>query len=110
MVPGVEMERANEEIENSCLFSDNPLVLYLPGTGEGIIGILAGKIAEKYSVPCFVFTDTEGLDFVKGSGRNPSGDIHLKNLLDKISAKMRRKIPEHRTGLCGMEAIREQRL
>ena len=84
----VEMERANEEIENSCLFSDNPLVLYLPGTGEGIIGILAGKIAEKYSVPCFVFTDTEG-PFVKGSGRNPSGDIHLKNLLDKISAKMK---------------------
>lgn len=51
---------------------------------EGIIGILAGKLVEKYDVPSFVFTKPAypgkgGL--YKGSGRS-ARNIHLKKLLD----------------------------
>ena len=49
---------------------------------EGIIGIVAGQLAEKYQVPSFVVTPAnEGL---KGSGRAPKG-YHLKEMLDKAA-------------------------
>ena len=49
---------------------------------EGIVGIIAGNLAEEYHVPVLVFTRTENENVLKGSGR--SGDsCHLKKLLDK---------------------------
>lgn len=60
-----------------------PTVWYDPETKEGIIGIVAGQITEKYAVPSIVFTDTEDEGVLKGSGRCIP-EIHLKETLDKI--------------------------
>ena len=49
----------------------------------GIVGIVAGKLAEKYLVPSFVFADA-GNGIIKGSART-AGDNHLKKMLDSVS-------------------------
>jgi single-stranded-DNA-specific exonuclease len=82
-----EMLRVNEQIEEGAMFADSPIIIYLEGVGEGIVGILAGRVAEDYGVPCIVFTDSKIPGIIKGSGRS-GGDVHLKNLLDETNAKM----------------------
>lgn len=77
------MEKANAYIQDECLYGDLVYSIYLPDINEGILGIIAGRIAEQEKVPAFVFTD-KGTSF-KGSGRT-YGDIHLKNLLDNVNA------------------------
>ena len=47
---------------------------------EGIVGITAGKLCEKYGVPAIVLTKHEGV--YKGSGRS-TPQVHLKELLDQ---------------------------
>lgn len=49
----------------------------------GIVGIIAGKLAEKYLVPSFVFADA-GNGIIKGSART-AGNNHLKQMLDSVS-------------------------
>ncbi len=53
---------------------------------EGIVGLVAGKIAEKFQRPTVVLTKTEktvdGETLYKGSGRT-YGEINLKEILDK---------------------------
>lgn len=76
---------AEEIIERLNMQNDNPLCV-LGDFHEGIIGIIAGRLAEKYRVPCFVFTPTEnytdnGDVIIKGSGRS-YGDNNLKEILD----------------------------
>lgn len=63
-----------------------PIVIYHPQFGEGIIGILAGNLCEKYHCPVIVFTKTS-TGALKGSGRSVGG-IHLKEVLDRISERM----------------------
>lgn len=78
------LKSLEKTIVNNCLFGDCPLCVYSPGLSEGLIGIYAGSLAEKYKVPCFVFTDAEEPGVLKGSGRSYGG-VHLKNLLDSVS-------------------------
>lgn len=65
---------------------ERPIVIYHPKFGEGIIGILAGHLSEKYQCPVIVFTKTEN-GVLKGSGRSIS-EVHLKRTLDQISDTM----------------------
>ena len=50
---------------------------------EGVIGINAAKLCEKYQMPAIVFTKAEDGNF-KGSARSVD-DINLKECLDKVS-------------------------
>lgn len=65
---------------------ERPIVIYHPKFGEGIIGILAGHLSEKYQCPVVVFTKTEK-GVLKGSGRSIP-EVHLKHVLDQISDTM----------------------
>ena len=49
---------------------------------EGIIGIVAGQLEEKYRLPAMVLTETK--DGFKGSARAPKG-FHIKEMLDEVS-------------------------
>lgn len=62
------VEEAVRLIEESKLFHDKVLVVYLPEVHESLAGIIAGRIREKYGKPTFVLTNAE--DGVKGSGRS----------------------------------------
>ncbi len=84
-----------KEVVRKCMESaekmvdpkQRPIVLYNPSIPEGIVGIVAGKLAEKYYTPAIVFTDCGKEGVIKGSGRTIS-EIHLKNTLNQIQDEM----------------------
>lgn len=63
--------------------SRKPIVYYNNSIGEGIIGIIAGRLCENEQCPVIVFTDSSNQELLKGSGRSTK-DIHLKKCLDKM--------------------------
>lgn len=75
------LQKARKVIEDECLFGDAPLVINVPDVQPGIVGILAGELAEEYRVPVFVMS---GDDILKGSARS-FGGYDIKKELDKIS-------------------------
>jgi single-stranded-DNA-specific exonuclease len=58
-------------------------VLYAPGLHEGIIGINAARVVEKFAMPAIVLTDSEN-GMLKGSARSVEG-INMKESLDQVS-------------------------
>ena len=63
-------EQAMEQIKASCP-DDCFYVLGSDGWHQGVIGVVASKIAEKFSLPCILFS-FDG-DVAKGSGRSIKG-------------------------------------
>lgn len=63
--------------------NDRPLVLYIPGINEGIVGIIAGKLSEKYRTPAYVLTDSNEEGIIKGSGRS-FGNYDMSDALNII--------------------------
>lgn len=59
------------------------LVLYRPEWHEGVVGLLASRIKERYHRPTVVFTDSESGD-LKGSARSIDG-LHIRDLLDQLA-------------------------
>ena len=72
----------NSYIKENNMQNDCPLIVYMEGLAEGLLGLFAGSVAEHYKKPCIVLTDTDEEGIIKGSGRT-YGDINLKDLLDK---------------------------
>lgn len=74
------------EIVKSKLQDTSPIIIMEDNTfKKGIVGILAGKLSEKYKVPSLIFAeDPKNKDYFSGSGRCPEG-LNLKELLDKVS-------------------------
>lgn len=70
------IKQANEEHSTR---DDPALVLAMPGWHPGVIGIVAGKLAEKYHKPVVMIAlDQIGAKPGIGSARSPSGvDLHL---------------------------------
>jgi single-stranded-DNA-specific exonuclease len=61
------------------------LCMYDKSWHQGVIGILAGRIKEKYNRPVIAFADA-GNGELKGSARSVSG-IHIRDTLDAIAKK-----------------------
>lgn len=75
--------REAEERAETMLTEKRPIVIYDPQTGEGIIGLVAGYLTEKYGCPAIVFTKSSEEGILKGSGRSIP-QIHLKKVLDSL--------------------------
>ena len=71
-------EQASEQVEEKYA-GDDFILVDLPDAHEGVAGIAAGKLREKYSVPSVIVTDN-GDGLLKGTGRSPEG-IDLFGLL-----------------------------
>lgn len=70
-------------LENLPTFSDEKAIIVRhKDFHEGVVGIIAGKLAEKYKRPAFVFGFNEEKNVWKGSGRS-TGEIHLYDLINK---------------------------
>ncbi len=80
-----EMTEEGLQTALDILYRDNPdadrgvmedvLVVYVPGVHESIVGLIAGKIKERFNYPAIVFTDGcsedgESEKYLKGSGRS----------------------------------------
>lgn len=74
------LEEVLEKIEKEKLYERKTLVVSGQGWHQGVIGIVASKIAEKYVKPVILITYEDKL--AKGSGRTPHG-ISLYDALDK---------------------------
>lgn len=75
------IEKAQQYVANNGLAETAPLVLHIDGIPEGIIGIVAGKMAEQAKAPCiFLAESSKEPNLLKGSARS-YGDVHLFNLL-----------------------------
>ena len=59
------------------------MVLYANSLHEGIIGINAARVVEKYNMPAIVLTDSED-GMLKGSARSVDG-INMKEALDTVA-------------------------
>jgi len=59
------------------------LVLFHPGWHQGVIGLVASRLKERYGRPVFAFAPHED-GLVKGSGRSLPG-LHLRDALDLVS-------------------------
>jgi len=75
-------EIALENIDTTGHYS---LSLYQPEWHQGVVGILASRIKERYHRPVIVFAQA-GDGILKGSGRSISG-LHLRDALDLLSKR-----------------------
>ncbi len=75
-------ERAEIERQIKAQKVQCPIVVHIPDSAPGIIGLHAGWITEKWGVPSIVFNGHG--DECKGSARSVEG-VHIKNLLDECS-------------------------
>lgn len=81
-------EKAEQIIAESKYVGQCPLVIYKKNTfHEGVIGIIAGKLAEKYRVPVIVLGNTKNQEYAKGSGRS-FGNYNMKEMLDRVSDRL----------------------
>lgn len=82
------VEQAVQVIEDAPWKSDKVLLVRLHGCHESLVGIIAGRVREKYYRPVFVFTDAE--EGIKGSGRSIEGYhmfdglMQCQDLLDRF--------------------------
>jgi len=58
--------------------------LFDPGWHQGVIGILAGRLKERFHRPVIVFAKTDSGE-LKGSGRSIPG-VHLRDVLDRVAS------------------------
>ena len=68
-------------------FPDEIIILYDEEFHEGIVGLLAGKIKERFNRPTIILTKVDGA--LKGSCRSIDG-LHLKETLDKVAHLLER--------------------
>ena len=79
--------REDAEINLSAINVDahNSICVMHEEFHQGVIGIVAGRLKEKYHRPTIVFAP-DGMDYLKGSGRSIAG-IHLRDVLDWVNKR-----------------------
>lgn len=64
------------------------MVVFNPGWHQGVVGILAGRLKERFYRPVIAFAQVNenGVTTLKGSARSIAG-VHIRDVLDTIAAK-----------------------
>ena len=70
------------KIEHSTTEIPSGIALYHPEWHQGVVGILASRIKERYHRPVIAFAPC-GDGLLKGSGRSVSG-LHLRDVLERL--------------------------
>ena len=81
-----DLTKLQEELGESLMAQQGSdkkvIVIFHPDFHSGIVGLVAGRLKEKYNRPVIVFTEENGI--LKGSSRSIEG-FHIKDALDKVS-------------------------
>lgn len=85
------MQREAMSALESLHLSDNDALpwgvcLYRPEWHQGVIGILASRIKDRYHRPAIAFADADDGVTIKGSARSING-LHIRDALDAIAAR-----------------------
>ena len=90
-IEGEMLDHALVLLEQQILLLDkdetipDALALYDENWHQGVVGLLASRIKEKFHRPVIAFADS-GNGEIKGSGRSIPG-LHMRDVLDSISKK-----------------------
>jgi len=76
-------DSANISLDDVEMGGQYSISMYQPDWHQGVIGILASRIKERYHRPVIAFADA-GDSLIKGSGRSIPG-LHLRDALDLLS-------------------------
>ncbi|GHF85418.1 single-stranded-DNA-specific exonuclease RecJ [Thalassotalea marina] len=84
------MQQEAEHILKKLAFNQdnmpNAIALYQPEWHQGVIGIVAGRLKDKFYRPSIVFAKNEGTSEIKGSARSIPG-LHIRDLLEHIDSQ-----------------------
>ncbi len=95
MRKSLELEMKDEalnicrKMDKVCEKSSNPyaIVLYQPDWHQGVLGILASRIKDKFNRPVIAFAkENDESEFMKGSARSING-LHIKDVLERIDSQ-----------------------
>ena len=75
------LKRVIEQIELGGLEEEKVFVIYEPESHESIVGIIAGRIKDRYYRPTILLTQSKDENTIKGSGRS----IEEYNMFEEIS-------------------------
>ncbi len=78
-------EEALANLENIAVGDRYTISLYEPSWHQGVVGILASRIKERYHRPVIAFAEV-GDGLLKGSGRSING-LHLRDALDLVTKR-----------------------
>ncbi|WP_371188722.1 single-stranded-DNA-specific exonuclease RecJ [Thalassotalea maritima] len=81
----IEAEQILKQLQFSNDNIPSALALYQDDWHQGVIGIVAGRIKEKYHRPTIVFADGDDGE-IKGSARSIPG-LHIRDLLEHIDSQ-----------------------
>lgn len=98
------LNNIKRNIYENNLQDNFPLIIYEPNIDEGVVGIIAGKLAEDFKKPVIVFTDSEDLSVLKGSGRS-YGDFDIFKFLNAHADEFT-SLGGH-PAACGLSILRE---
>lgn len=76
-------DSANVSLDDINVANQFAITMFQADWHQGVIGILASRIKERYHRPVIAFADAGG-GLLKGSGRSISG-LHLRDALDLVS-------------------------
>ena len=76
-----------EKAEKGVNTEDRILIYFDPNIHEGIVGLVAGKLQEKFNVPTLIITELEGE--LRGSARSING-FNVTEALEKCSKYLTR--------------------
>lgn len=70
------------------------IAVYHESFHQGVVGIVAGRLREKFHRPAIVFADaSEGSDELKGSARSIDG-LNIRDVLDSIATRLPGMLPK----------------
>ena len=104
-IEALAVERDFNLIDTTELKDNNFIVIIDSEITTGIVGLVSGKITEKYHRPSIVLTETVDKSLVKGSGRSIE-DIDLKSILDKNNSLI--EVYGGHAQACGITLNREK--
>ncbi|BCL75136.1 single-stranded-DNA-specific exonuclease [Jeongeupia sp. HS-3] len=78
-------EEAEIALKSIAVEANYCIALYRPDWHQGVIGIVASRVKERYNRPTIVFADASETE-IKGSGRSIPG-LHLRDALDLVSKR-----------------------
>jgi single-stranded-DNA-specific exonuclease len=81
-----QADRQLTSLDQTVSGNQKSIVLFQADWHEGVVGIVASKLKEKYARPSIVFAQSED-GRLKGSGRSIAG-IHLRDMLDVVDKRI----------------------
>ncbi len=86
-IEGDMREQAERMLATLDIGDTASLALFDPAWHQGVVGILAGRVKERWHRPVIAFArSSEGSEEIKGSGRSIPG-LHLRDALDLVAKR-----------------------